>query len=135
MTDTKKMIAAGVIVLIIVLFMFVSKKTNNGNFSKAVFPQVKKTASKSPEQTIRDNGVILIENASFLPANLVMKEKETVTFVNKDKFNHTAVADDGSFDTGTISPNSESTIVLNKTGTISYHCSFHPEMKGTIMVE
>ena len=46
---------------------------------------------------------------------------------------HHIVADDGSFDTGSLGGNATSTKTLTA-GTYSYHCVIHPTMVGTITV-
>ncbi len=49
--------------------------------------------------------------------------------------NHTATADDGSFDTGTITPGASSAgVTFNTVGTFAYHCKIHAAMHGTIAV-
>jgi hypothetical protein len=58
----------------------------------------------------------------------------TVTFVNHDSTDHTATADDGSFDTGPIPPGGSATIAANQPGDIPFHCSIHPKMKGILHV-
>ena len=39
------------------------------------------------------------------------------------------------FDTGTIAPGKTKSVTLDKAGTFTFFCSFHPFMKGTITVE
>jgi plastocyanin len=61
----------------------------------------------------------------------------TVTWNNIDNSPHTATADDGSFDTGIINGGSSGTVLIKAsigTRTISYHCTVHPEMRGTLQV-
>jgi alcohol dehydrogenase (cytochrome c) len=57
-----------------------------------------------------------------------------VTWQNKDSAPHTATADDGSFDTGNIAPGSSGSATVRGQGQISYHCTIHPFMKGTLQV-
>jgi len=47
---------------------------------------------------------------------------------------HRVVADDVSFDSGNIAPSGTFTHTFVGTGTITYHCSIHPSMHGTIQV-
>jgi plastocyanin len=61
----------------------------------------------------------------------------TVTWNNIDSTPHSATADDGSFDTGIINGGSSGSVVIRASSgvsTISYHCSVHPEMRGTLQV-
>jgi plastocyanin len=78
---------------------------------------------------------VAIRNFSFMPRTLTVKKGARITISNRDSTAHTATSDDGrSFDTGSIDPGSSSTITLNTTGRVTYHCSIHPFMHGTIVV-
>jgi plastocyanin len=68
------------------------------------------------------------------PTAITVSAGAHLAVANDDTTAHTATADDGSFDTGDISPGSTSTIDLSKPGRIAYHCSIHPFMHGTIVV-
>ena len=48
---------------------------------------------------------------------------------------HTATADGGSFNTGSIADGGTSALItMGTAGAFSYHCSFHPTMVGTLNV-
>lgn len=70
----------------------------------------------------------------FQPANAEAKTNAKVTWNNKDGVVHTATADDNSFDTGNIQAGSSASATIKGQGKISYHCTIHPWMKGTITV-
>ncbi|RTG94499.1 plastocyanin/azurin family copper-binding protein, partial [Thermus scotoductus] len=56
-------------------------------------------------------------------------------FENQDAAPHTATAEGGAFDTGTLSQGQTSArIVLNQPGTYPYFCRIHPGMQGEIEV-
>ena len=57
----------------------------------------------------------------------------TVTWTNDHDQPHTATAS-GVFDTGSLAPGESKTITFDKPGTYNYICSFHPFMKGTVIV-
>ncbi|HKR98921.1 MAG TPA: cupredoxin family copper-binding protein [Candidatus Dormibacteraeota bacterium] len=79
---------------------------------------------------------VSIRNFKFSPGTLTVKSGTKVTVTNNDSTAHTATSDDGSsFDTGDIDPGSSKTITLSKAGTVKYHCSIHPFMHGTIVVQ
>jgi plastocyanin len=59
----------------------------------------------------------------------------TITWQNNDKVPHTATADDGSWDTGNISPGSSKALTFAVAGTFAYHCTVHPMMKATVVVQ
>lgn len=57
-----------------------------------------------------------------------------VIWQNEDTAPHTATADDGSFDTGTIEKGKIKSKTFKEAGTIAYYCEIHPTMHGTIEV-
>lgn len=70
----------------------------------------------------------------FDPATITVKTGDTVVFMDTGSETHTATADDGSFDTHAISAGQQKSVTMAKAGTFTFHCSFHPWMKGTITV-
>lgn len=71
---------------------------------------------------------------SFSPNPASVSTGQTVGFVNNDPTNtHHIVADNGAFDTGTLAPGASSSAITLSSGTaVSYHCTIHPSMVGTI---
>ncbi|HYJ22923.1 MAG TPA: plastocyanin/azurin family copper-binding protein [Solirubrobacterales bacterium] len=57
-----------------------------------------------------------------------------VIWQNEDTAPHTATADDGSFDTGTIERGKIKSETFKQAGTITYFCEIHPTMHGTVEV-
>ncbi len=79
---------------------------------------------------------VTIKNFKYHPAKIVVPKGATVTFSNKDSAEHTATANkSGMFDTGTVRPGQTKSAMIHGTGTIAYHCDFHPFMHGTIVVK
>jgi plastocyanin len=76
---------------------------------------------------------ISMENLVISPAAATAKVGDTVEWINKDIFAHTATANSGDWDV-TIPPKKTVTSVLKKAGTIEYYCRFHPNMKATLVV-
>jgi plastocyanin len=75
-----------------------------------------------------------IRDHAFNPAQLNVAPGTTVRFVNNDIEPHTATADNGLFDTGVLQPGSSFDVFLDGSGTVTYHCELHPDMKGTVVV-
>jgi len=57
-----------------------------------------------------------------------------VIWQNEDPEPHTATADEGSFDTGTIEEGKIKSETFKEAGTYSYFCEIHPTMHGTVEV-
>jgi plastocyanin len=76
---------------------------------------------------------ISIENLVFAPAEATAKVGDTIEWINKDVFAHTATALNGDFDV-TIPPKKTVTLVLKKGGAVDYYCRFHPNMKALLTV-
>jgi LPXTG-motif cell wall-anchored protein len=70
----------------------------------------------------------------FSPTSVTVAVGDTVTWHNTGQAPHTATADDGSFDTGTINAGGSGSHTFNTAGTFSYICTIHPNMKGTVRV-
>ncbi len=75
-----------------------------------------------------------ISDFKFTPATLTITVGDTVTWTNNGPSPHTATANDGSFDTGTLQKGQSGSHTFSKSGTFAYICTIHPFMKGTIVV-
>ena len=76
---------------------------------------------------------IVMENLVVSPAEVSARVGDTVEWINKDVFAHTATARNGDFDV-TMPPKQTVTYVLKKAGDVDYYCRFHPNMKATIKI-
>lgn len=75
---------------------------------------------------------VTIEKMAFSPPEISASVGDTVQWVNKDTFAHTATAK-GEWEV--MLPVAKSgSLVLGKIGTLDYFCRFHPNMKGRITV-
>lgn len=72
----------------------------------------------------------------FVPPEIgVSSEGNIVSWINDDSTEHTITADDGSFDSGPISPGDTFDNTFDAPGDFGYHCSIHPFMTGVVIVE
>ena len=76
---------------------------------------------------------ITMENLVVTPADASAKVGDTIEWINKDIFVHTATARNGDWDV-TMPPKKTVNSVLKKAGTVDYYCRFHPNMKATLTV-
>ena len=77
---------------------------------------------------------ITMENLVISPAEVSTKVGDTIRWVNKDVFAHTATAKNGDFDV-TLPPTKSATSIVKKAGTVDYYCRYHPNRKATLKVE
>jgi plastocyanin len=78
---------------------------------------------------------IAIANFAFSPATTTVKAGTAVTWTNKDSTTHAVASDSGVFQSGDLALNGTYTYTFSKAGTYAYHCSIHPSMKGTVIVQ
>jgi plastocyanin len=129
-------VIGGIIYGLIYYFVFAKKgggyNYSNGNPQQT--PGTNQQTNPSSSTPVAKNS-IQISNYSFSPATLTVKTGDTVTWTNQDSAGHSATADDKSFDTGVLDQGKSGTSTFSKAGTYAYHCSVHPSMHGTIIVQ
>ena len=77
---------------------------------------------------------VSIQDFFFSPANVTVEPGTTVTWVNEGNVPHTVTSDDGQFDSGVLMPGDSYTVMFKGQGTITYHCTIHPSMRGSVTV-
>lgn len=82
-----------------------------------------------------DAVVVSMRDKKFKDANVTVKVGDAVRWLNEDEHDHTVVADDASFKSDNISPGESYTFTFKKAGKYSYTCTYHPRMKGTVVVK
>jgi plastocyanin len=84
-------------------------------------------------------------NDAFVPPVDVVSSGSIVSWTNEDSTIHTVTADDIKrsesesnevplFDSGPISPDGRFDNAFDSTGVFGYHCSIHPFMRGSVIV-
>ena len=77
-----------------------------------------------------------IEGSAFDPSvtTIVSQDDMHACWHNSDPFAHTATADSGIFDAGTLAADADADVQLFGAGAYAYHCAIHPSMHGTFNV-
>ncbi|MBI2253931.1 MAG: hypothetical protein HYU58_04860 [Proteobacteria bacterium] len=70
---------------------------------------------------------IILARMTFGPAPKGLQVGDTIVWINRDLFRHTATARDFSFDVD-LPPNAEASVVLAHAGMVAVYCRFHPGM-------
>ena len=75
---------------------------------------------------------VAMQNFKFDPQTITVNVGDSITWKNSDQAEHTATADDGSFNTDDVAAGQEKTITFSKAGTFPYYCKYHggPGGKG-----
>jgi plastocyanin len=79
---------------------------------------------------------VAIREFKFEPATVTVHQGDTVEWKNDDSVPHTATADgQAAFDSGSIQTGATWRYVAGTKGTYNYTCTFHPTMKGELIVQ
>jgi plastocyanin len=130
-----------VLIILIVLFsvfMAIGCTSNTGNNTQtpetpAERPAVPVSNLTSENSTAVRIVEVLIENYSFNPKSVTVYPEDTVRWTNMDSVNHTVTG--STFDSGQLAKGDTFEYRFTEPGVYDYHCSIHPFMKGTVVVE
>jgi len=90
-------------------------------------------AAAPPAMATPQIHTIVIERMRFGPVPANLRTGDTIVWVNRDIFRHTATARDRSFNLD-LAPGARGRTVLRRNGTIPFYCIFHPGMTGRLAV-
>ena len=99
-------------------------------------PSSSATVTPTPSTATNTKNVSIVDFA-FAPSNLTVKKGDKIVFTNNDSVTHTVTADGGAWDSGNLANGKSYTLDTTKlaVGTYAYHCTLHPSMKGTLVVQ
>ncbi|CAN5697054.1 cupredoxin family copper-binding protein [soil metagenome] len=86
-----------------------------------------KSAEKQPD-------MVAIRSMAFQPATLTVHRGDTIIWSNSDIYTHNVVSGQGTISSPDIETGKTWRFVARRTGTFAYHCVFHPNMRGTLIV-
>ncbi len=89
------------------------------------------TPQTHPQSTSPDT--VSIQNFKFNPMSITINKGDTVTWINHDSIAHTATGT--GFDSGSIADGASFQYTFKDAGTYNYICSYHPYMKGQVIVK
>ena len=104
-------------------------------------PQAVQTGAASAsgiQATVADANVpvvahVAMKNMKFSPATIEIKKGNTVEWKNDDITPHTATS--ATFNSGSIASDAAWRHTFTQAGSFQYYCTFHPEMKGMVIVK
>jgi plastocyanin len=95
-------------------------------------------SASAAQSTVADANAPLVvhvamKNMKFSPGTIEIKKGNTVEWKNDDITPHTATS--AAFDSGSIASDAGWRHTFMQAGSFPYYCTFHPEMKGTVVVK
>jgi plastocyanin len=110
----------------------------NGRLRKTILALLWSAGALAPalgiETSAPETQTVAIDDFAFTPARIEARAGDTVMWTNGDLAPHTATADDDSWSTDPIKNGATGQFVAASPGTYGYHCAFHPEMRGVLVV-
>jgi plastocyanin len=110
-----------------------AESTDEGG-STAGEPATETESEPAPSGEAAKSEKVRIVEFTYQPDPVVVQVNGKVIWQNEDTAPHTATADDGSFDTGTIERGKLKSEAFKEAGTFPYFCQIHPTMHGTVEV-
>lgn len=89
-----------------------------------------RTATVTIQQSARTLGT-----AAFVPNPVTVSVSGVVTWLNTDSSTHDMVSDAGLWDSGRMAAGTSYAFTFSSKGSFPYHCSIHPGMVGTVVVQ
>ncbi len=78
---------------------------------------------------------VKISNFAFVPARITVSPGTRVEWTNEDSDPHTVTTDSPGWSSQALDTGSHFTEVVTKNGSFPYHCTIHPFMHGTVVVQ
>jgi len=77
--------------------------------------------------------VVVIDKMKFGPLPARLRPGDSIVWINRDIFRHTATAANHSFDVD-LPPSARRKLVIRSSGAIVFACRYHPGMRGVLRV-
>jgi plastocyanin len=101
----------------------------------------KDSTPTTPSSTPSGSSVSIVAGSSVLsttaynPNPITVARGTTVTWVNNDTTAHTSTSDSNVWSSGNIAPGGSFATTFQSAGTFPYHCTIHPGMIGSVVVQ
>lgn len=135
-------IVAGILVLAAIGAFWVTNSAENEPVTTSPAPQQhdattahESTETETQGQEAEQTSKVTIEHFAYTPATVTVKKGTTVTWTNQDDVKHDVNADNGAFKSELLDKGESFSYTFNEAGTFKYHCTPHPNMIGTVIVE
>ena len=95
-------------------------------------PQQKATPPQQTTPPAPTKADVRIENFMFFPAEIIIAKGGTITWSNKDTYQHTVTS--GDFDSANLNQGQSFSHTFNEAGTFDYWCKNHASMRAKVVV-
>ncbi|MBS9716018.1 cupredoxin family copper-binding protein [Pseudohalocynthiibacter aestuariivivens] len=75
-----------------------------------------------------------IVNFAFVPETISVHPGDRIVWTNRDLSPHTATAESGDWDTGELGQGQSAELAVTEDMVGSFFCTFHPNMKGQLVL-
>lgn len=142
-----KIVITGIVILLVFaggLVLLISSKSNKRSLSTAsqTPTSLQTIATKIPESTFVKESTVTLTDSGFKPQTITVKTGTKIIWINKSGGEATVNSDDHpthklypEINLGNFADGTTHQLILTKPGTYTYHDHFHPERKGTVIVE
>lgn len=135
-------IVAGILVLVALGAFWITNGAKNEPATIQPFPEQhdattahESTETETQGQKAEQTSKVTIENFAYTPATITVKKGTIVTWTNQDDVRHDVAADGGAFKSELLAKGESFSHTFDEIGTFKYHCTPHPNMIGTVIVE
>lgn len=77
---------------------------------------------------------VVLDKMKFGPLPAALRKGDTIVWVNRDMFRHTATATNRAFDVD-LPAGAKAKTVIKASGSIAFACRYHPGMRGVLKVK
>jgi plastocyanin len=77
---------------------------------------------------------VWIQGMAFSPVTITVAAGTSITWTNKNVVAHTVTSNTGLFDSGSINSSGTYSHIFTTTGSYPYHCTIHPSMTASVIV-
>ena len=107
----------------------IGSKAKEAGVTAMTLPLVDVPGAAEESRTV----TVVLDQFRFKNKNVTIRQGWTVAWINNEAPKHTATADDGTFNSGSLSKADTFEFTFNETGTFPYYCRFHGDKGGVSM--
>ena len=125
-----------ILVLAVISFSGCIQNLQNQTTHNQTSGQNPTTSNQTLNPATTSKYTVIAQNFTFTPRILMVPTGTTVTWINEQQSTtHNVYSDTGTFQSKNLNNGDSYSFKFIKSGTYRYHCTIHPNMTGTIIVQ